>query len=204
MAEIREPQKSNSIEKKRKIVEGGLKVFGEKGFYKTTTVEIAKVAGVSTGIVYSYFKDKKDIFLHALRLYFGNIYLPMEQALQSVEPPIDLENTVRAFIQITIRSHKENMTAHEEMIAMSHLDEDVHKLFMDVEREITATVAHYLRANGFDNGNLQEKTHIAYNLVETLCHEYVYHRHSYIDYDVMIEETVGLLVSLLDSSHCTK
>ena len=169
MAEIREPQKSNSIEKKRKIVEAGLKVFGEKGFYKTTTVEIAKVAGVSTGIVYSYFKDKKDIFLHALRLYFDNIFLPMEQALQSVEPPIDLENTVRAFIQITIRSHKENMTAHEEMIAMSHLDEDVHKLFMDVEREITATVARYLRANGFDDGNRTETTNIAYNSGETLC-----------------------------------
>lgn len=196
MAEIREPRKVNSIEKKRKLIEAGLQIFGEKGYYNTTTVEIAKLAGVSTGIVYSYFKDKKDILLHALRLYFERVFRPMEELLKAAKPPLDIQKTTREFIRVAIESHEKNFTPHEEMLAMSHLDEDVHGLFMEVEREITGTIAGFLRSNGIEPPHLEEKTHIAYNLVETLCHEYVYHRHDYIDYGEMIGETVKLLSDL--------
>ena len=192
MAEIREPQKVNAIEKKNKIIEAGLRAFGEKGYYKTTTVEIAKLAGVSTGIVYSYFKDKKDILMHALRLYFTNVFRPMEEALKTMTDSVDIEAEARSLIQISIQSHRENLAAHEEMIAMSHLDGDVHSRFMELEHEITD----YLEAGGIHVPHLKEKTHIAYNLIETLCHEAVYHRHPYIDYTEMIEETVRLLVFL--------
>ena len=52
MAEkIREPRQKRSIEKKRKIVMAGFQLFCEKGYYNTNTAEIAKYAGVSTGIV---------------------------------------------------------------------------------------------------------------------------------------------------------
>ncbi len=196
MAEIREPQKANAIEKKNKIIEAGLRAFGEKGYYKTTTVEIAMLAGVSTGIVYSYFKDKKDILLHALRLYFANVFRPMEETLKTMTGSVDIEAEARSLIQIAIQSHRENLAAHEEMIAMSHLDKDVHSRFMELEHEITETVSSYLEAGGVRPPYLKEKTHIAYNLIETLCHEAVYHRHPYIDYTEMIEQTVRLLVFL--------
>ena len=196
MAEIREPQKVNAIEKKNKIIEAGLRAFGEKGYYKTTTVEIAKLAGVSTGIVYIYFKDKKDILMHALRLYFTNVFRPMEEALKTMTDSVDIEAEARSLIQISIQSHRENLAAHEEMIAMSHLDGDVHSRFMELEHEITEAVSDYLEAGGIHVPHLKEKTHIAYNLIETLCHEAVYHRHPYIDYTEMIEETVRLLVFL--------
>ena len=48
MPEIREPIKTTSIEKKQKIIDAGLKLFSEKGYYKTNTAKIAKAAGVST------------------------------------------------------------------------------------------------------------------------------------------------------------
>ena len=70
MPEIREPIKTTSIEKKQKIIDAGLKLFSEKGYYKTNTAKIAKAAGVSTGIVYQYFNDKKDILIYAVKLYF--------------------------------------------------------------------------------------------------------------------------------------
>ena len=57
---IRQPIQERANEKKQKIIEAGYKLFAEKGYYNTNTQEIAKAAGVSTGIVYSYFKDKKD------------------------------------------------------------------------------------------------------------------------------------------------
>lgn len=199
MTEIREPQKANAREKKRKIIAAGLKAFSEKGYYNTTTAEIAKIAGVSTGIVYNYFTDKKDIFLQALQFYFQAVFAPMEEALEALKPPFELKETIRSLIQVTVQSHQNRREAHEEFIAMSHLDEDVANEFMAVEKQITDTLAVHLNAHGIDFPDLREKTHIAYHLVEDFAHECVYHRHPYIDYDKMLDETVRLLLKLFDA-----
>ena len=50
--EIREPVQKRSIEKKEKIIKAGFDLICEKGYYNTNTAEIAKKAGVCTGIVY--------------------------------------------------------------------------------------------------------------------------------------------------------
>lgn len=196
MTEIREPQKVNSKEKKKKIIAAGLKAFSEKGYYNTTTVEIAKIAGVSTGIVYNYFKDKKDIFLQALNSYFQEIFAPMDEALKNIRPPFELADAVRSFMAVAVKAHENCREAHEEFIAMSHLDEDVADEFILTEKQITDRAAEYIRALGLNLRDLQEKTHIAYHLIEDYAHEYVYHRHPYIDYGKMLDETVGILVRL--------
>ena len=54
--DIREPKQERSIEKKNRIVRAGFELFSKVGYYNTNTAEIAKLAGVSTGIVYGYFK----------------------------------------------------------------------------------------------------------------------------------------------------
>lgn len=41
-----------SLEKEEKIIKAGFDLMCKKGYYNTNTVEIAKFAGVSTGIVY--------------------------------------------------------------------------------------------------------------------------------------------------------
>ena len=64
---IRQPVQERANEKKQKIIEAGYKLFAENGYYNTNTQEIAKAAGVSTGIVYSYFKDKKTYYCTFLK-----------------------------------------------------------------------------------------------------------------------------------------
>lgn len=196
MPQIRQPKKTNSIKKKNKIIQAGLEVFGTNGYYKTTTVDIARKAGVSTGIVYSYFIDKKDIFLQALKLYFDKIYEPIINKLRDLKIT-NLEETIDEIIEFAIQSHKDDLSAHEEMIAMSHLDEDVHKVFICAENKMAEQILICLQNNNIFYDNLKEKIHILYNLVETLCHEYFYHRHDYINYNQMIKETKKLILALL-------
>ena len=74
---IREPVQKRSIEKKEKIIESGFELICEKGYYNTNTAEIAKAAGVSTGIVYNYFKDKHDILIEGIKIYADDIFYPM-------------------------------------------------------------------------------------------------------------------------------
>ena len=70
---IRQPKQERAIEKKKKIIDAGYKLFSEQGYFGCTTPEIAKMAGVSTGIVYGYFNDKHDILLCVLDIYIKEV-----------------------------------------------------------------------------------------------------------------------------------
>ena len=81
---IYEPKQKRSIEKKNHIIETGIELMTEKGYHHTTTDDIAAAAGVSTGIIYRYFKDKHDILIDGLRFYFkkmnrNSIFLSKQQ-----------------------------------------------------------------------------------------------------------------------------
>ena len=188
MGNIRQPQKVNSIEKKNRIIQAGLKAFTDKGYYKTTTAEIASIAGVSTGIVYSYFKDKKDIFLHAIDLYFEQLYSPIIIKLQALNFN-NLEDALNTIINTTINSHSKNFSSHEEFVAMSHLDEDVHNQFMLAEHKLMDIISSILKNNKINISDMNEKIHIAYNLIESFCHEYIFHKHNFINYNKIKNET---------------
>lgn len=193
---VREPQNASSIEKKKKIIEAGLEIITTKGYYNTTTVDIAKKAGVSTGIVYNYFNDKHDILLQALTLYFERTYNPTIEKLSDLKIR-DIEESVSEMVTFSINSHKKNLEGHEEMVAMSHLDSDVRKVFLYAENLVTEKIAECLFKNNIILDNMKEKVHIVYNLADNLCHEYFYHRHDYINYDEMIKETINAIVAIL-------
>ena len=63
MSDTRIPSQKRSIEKRNRIIKMGFELMCEEGYYQTTTTDIAKYAGVSTGIIYQYFNDKKEIFI---------------------------------------------------------------------------------------------------------------------------------------------
>lgn len=94
---VREPIQKRSIEKKTKIVKAGLDLFCEKGFYKTNTVEIAKAAGVSTGTVYSYFKNKTDIYIASFEYFLDSYLRPLLEELETLPKPVD-----RKYLLITV------------------------------------------------------------------------------------------------------
>lgn len=52
-------------EKQEKILEAAIKEFADKGFEKASTNEIVKEAGISKGILFHYFQNKKKLFLFA-------------------------------------------------------------------------------------------------------------------------------------------
>ena len=197
--EIREPVQKRSIEKKEKIIESGFELICEKGYYNTNTAEIAKNAGVSTGIVYQYFKDKHDIFIDALKKYADNIFYPMLDIPLKDFDKNNLTEIVKKMIENFIQNHKLSQSAHEEIMAMAHSDKDVAFYFHKREIEMTQKIYDLLVENGFDSKNLMEKSHIAIGLIDNLCHEIVYHKHSELNYDVMTNICVETIVNLFNS-----
>lgn len=197
--EIREPVQKRSIEKKEKIIESGFELICEKGYYNTNTAEIAKNAGVSTGIVYQYFKDKHDIFIDALKKYADNIFYPMLDIPLKDFDKNNLTEIVKKMIENFIQNHKLSQSAHEEIMAMAHSDKDVAFYFHKREIEMTEKIYDLLVENGFDSKNLMKKSHIAIGLIDNLCHEIVYHKHSELNYDVMTNICAETIVNLFNS-----
>lgn len=198
MSEIRMPTQKRSIEKRNKIIEKGFELMCINGYYNTNTGDIAKYAGVSTGIIYQYFNDKKEIFIEGIKSYSDKIMFPMLGVLKKSEVRMDnLSKLLNEMLEVFIQNHTLSKKAHEEMIAMSHLDEDVSNIFHDKELETTKEIVKMLEHNGFRTDNLYEKVHIIIGIVENYCHEVVYHKHSIINYEVMKEEVVKIIVELL-------
>lgn len=59
-----------SREKKEQIRQAGFRLFGEKGYRKTSVGEIAAEAGVSPVTIYNLFGSKKELLKAVIRHYF--------------------------------------------------------------------------------------------------------------------------------------
>ena len=89
------------------------------GYHNVNCVDIAHYAGVSTGIIYQYFKDKRDIFIAGIKMYAEKITFPMLNIMEQEEITKD---NIKALIEIMIDKFVETHTisekAHEELMAM--------------------------------------------------------------------------------------
>lgn len=198
MSDTRMPTQKRSIEKRNKIIKKGFELMCEKGYYNTNTTEIAEYADVSTGIIYQYFKDKKEIFIEGIKEYSNNIMFPMIDILNNKNIIINnLDDLLDKMIEKFIETHTLSKKAHEEMIAMSHLDNDISDIFNEREIETTEQIVTILNKNNIITENMYEKVHIIIGIVENLCHEIVYHKHKTINYDIMKKEVIKIIENIL-------
>ncbi len=194
--EIREPKQERSIEKKNKIVQAGYELFSEVGYYATNTAQIAKRAGVSTGIVYGYFKDKRDILLDVLSIYVDNAFDPILSLMDGMTAPLQIRKLVGDVLDKAIAIHERNANIHEALHSLSHSDEAVNAKFIQLEDSITLRIAGKLVALGVNFPTINERVHLAMDLVQSFSHEYVFDHHPYIDYGAMRSLVEDTLVAL--------
>lgn len=193
---VRVPQQNRSITTREKIIDSACTLFAENGYYNTNTAKIAKHAGVSTGIVYGYFHDKRDLLLEVMDRYIAEVYLPIGQLIDSFTPNHSFDELVANIVQVTISTHLEYAKIHEALHSMSCVDDVVRDKFLALENQLTHEIATKLAHIGIEGTGLTEKVHIAINLAQFLAHEYTYDKHDYIDYDVLKDHVIDILLDL--------
>jgi AcrR family transcriptional regulator len=186
--EIREPKQKRSIEKKQSIIRASYKLFSNKGYYKTNTAEIAQEAGISTGIVYSYFQDKKDILLEVVKLYISSLSEQFRPLLSTTISQDNVSNIIKDLIDIVISSHVMNVEAQK----------DIFILFSDFENSILSKLYALLAAGGFSKTNLLEKVRISYGIVEQMCHDYIQKKQTQEELDTAKSLAIHIIVTLLN------
>ena len=198
MADTRMPTQKRSIEKRNRIIEKGFELMCEEGFYNTTTPQIAHYAEVSTGIIYQYFTDKKEIFIEGVKNYNEKIMHPMINTLKTEKIDINnLKELLNTMLDSSIKSHTISQKAHEELMAMSHLDEDIGKIFSESELRTTEKLVELLETNNIKIKNSREKVHIILGIIDNFCHEVVYHKHLELDYENMKNEVINIINTIL-------
>jgi len=94
-------------EKKEKILSHALQLFAENGFNATSTSKIAKLAGVSEGLIFRHFSNKEGLLLAIMELgnekaadLFSVIHAsddPKSQLKAVLSIPFEIEPTEYAF-----------------------------------------------------------------------------------------------------------
>ena len=196
---IRTPQQKRSIDKKNRIIEAGYELFARDGYFNTNTAQIAKHAGVSTGIVYGYFRDKRDILLEVLSIYIDKAFTPVMDIFDSLDSPLNFETLIANIIDATVEVHKNNAAIHEALHSLTSTDEAVGNKFLELEKDMTVNIVDALTLRGYASDALYEKVHLAMETIQSYAHECVYDLHDYIDYDKMRSNVIKMLLSLFNS-----
>lgn len=76
-------------ERRGQILRAAVKLFSDKGYYTTTISQIAREAGVSTGLIYQYFGDKDDVLLLSLKLVLETYEKEIPPRLEGIEHPVE-------------------------------------------------------------------------------------------------------------------
>lgn len=200
----RVPVQKRSLEKYEKILTAAFHLFNERGYYNITTADISKEAGVATGSIYSYFVDKKEIYLEVIKRLTDKFFIPTHE-FWAENGPIDLKdeesikNLFRKFIKLMIDCHDFSKLFHDDMTALELLDEDI--AFMrernqEVRNQNTKDVFAILHIP-FKNEEAEEIfLHYCNLLIDDVCHELLYNK-NVINKEIYIVQAVDMLYRLL-------
>jgi AcrR family transcriptional regulator len=79
--------KQIALLRKRQITRAAYEIIAEKGYYNFTMMDIAKRAGVSSGLIHHYFKDKENMLVTLLREMQQTVRTNTEKAIEQVADP---------------------------------------------------------------------------------------------------------------------
>ena len=99
-------------DKKRKIVEQAIELFGEAGYLKTTVEEITNSLNISKGSFYTYFDSKESLLLGILNYLFDQHCLILDKIAEETEK-LNAEDTLKCYLKSSIEKTmvNKNVTA---------------------------------------------------------------------------------------------
>ncbi|KGO33439.1 TetR family transcriptional regulator, partial [Desulfobulbus sp. Tol-SR] len=70
---------------KLKIINAMRTLLDDRTFESLTISEIAAAAGVTEGLIYKYFKDKRDLLHHVLKEHYEHFLVQLDRDLQGID-----------------------------------------------------------------------------------------------------------------------
>ena len=131
-------------ERRGQIVRAAVKLFSEDGYYTTTIQQIAKQAGISTGLIYQYFRDKDDILFLSLKMVLDTYEHEIPSQTNGLTDPVErLCVSVWAYCHIVDRLREATVLAYR---STKSLRADRRILIKDAETRTNRLIEKSLKA----------------------------------------------------------
>ena len=199
MTKTRVPTQQRSIEKRQKIVKAGFDLFCEKGYYKTNTAEIAKYAGVSTGALYSYFEDKRQIFIEAFQQHLDAISSELLQQLISLPEVLELSTFIEKWMDVYIDLYAKSNLALVQLRLVIADDNEINHHFSALENTYFSNIANILKTRGIICADLFEKVYISCILIDSLRQEKTSFSHNGLDFEIIKKQVKQNIFQMLST-----
>lgn len=200
----RKPTQKRSLEKYDKILDAAFKLFNQKGYFNITTADIAKEANVATGSVYSYFEDKKDIYLLAVEKNNDGI-LPsttdfwIKNRNMNFNDAEAIRNLFKEFLKLMLEQHnKFSKQYHDDRAALILLDKDIADISKEHDNAIIEHTKNILSMLSIPFKSAEDSDiflHYCNLLIDDLCHKILYDN-TVNDIELYIERVVDLIYTL--------
>lgn len=192
----RVPTQKRSIEKKQRIKDAALKLMSEKGYFATSSNEIAREAGVSIGTFYSYFKDKKELYAELVDDIYTAVLTPIN--LNELPDDLSIEETVQLYVTAVFRGHEYQTAFQREISSLSEQSDEFRAIEMVHKSNILHVFSEALRAywEELKPQDLETSTYIILTTVEAVIHDTLFHNGGK-NKEAVIRELTAMIVNYL-------
>lgn len=178
------------------ILEAALEVFSEKGYAGANTKNIAAAAGVATGSVYRYFKNKKVIFIEVINMLQGRMSFDLfDKARTMLDEGSSFREVLRMLGGASVEAHRSNRMFFREVMALEATDEDIAAIGRDRDRRIRKKLLDFLgtQKKSLKVDDLEAAAELVYMVVEEVSHRAVI-----FDSDVGEDRLVNQMVNMFE------
>ena len=131
------------LKRRAQIVAAATELFSKKGFYRTTIKEIAKLAGISPGLIYLYVREKEDVLLLVLLQVVEGYATEIPKAIEGIDDPLlRLMQSVDAYCRVVDRHSAATVLAYR---STKSLSEKRREIIQNRELETNAIVAEAIK-----------------------------------------------------------
>nr|WP_309098868.1 TetR/AcrR family transcriptional regulator [Fredinandcohnia onubensis] len=116
------------LETREKLLRAAEEVFGQKGYYETSIVNISQEANVAQGTFYNYFPSKKDIFDELIRQYSRELRLAIKEEMSKSKNFEDAQRKgFKAFFN-WVKSHRNLYSIVQQAVVV---DKELYRWYYD-------------------------------------------------------------------------
>ncbi|HJZ34422.1 MAG TPA: TetR/AcrR family transcriptional regulator [Hyphomicrobiaceae bacterium] len=137
------------VQRRRKeIVAAAAELFSKQGFYRTTIKEIASLAGISSGLVYQYVREKDDLLLLVILEVVDAYAREIPPALAGIDDPIErLVATVDAYCRVVDKRRAATVLAYRSTKSLSpDRRRFIQRRELETNQMISAAIADCIRS----------------------------------------------------------
>ena len=125
-----ESMRTKEGNKEKDIIDAAIKVFANDGYHKAKISKVAETAGVATGSVYVYYKNKEDILIQIFEQLWQKLY--DEMVVISTNTVLSPAEKIDAMIDLLFDSFTENRD-----LAVVFVNEQNHLMLVSKEMIFT-------------------------------------------------------------------